>query len=234
MSQNPLDTRVTNGRFIDSVGPARRSLTIHDGIVVDDESSDVWRTVNASGHLVFPGMIQASELDSTSILAKVRGGTTVAVGSGPEPAAAMTDLLPAIPSSVRIIELTASSGVTDDEWTVMLGDSDVHVQSAKNEDFPVIHFLYHEGHRNRGLPLERIVDLTSRNAAVAAGIFPAKGGFASGSDGDLFVFDPDGEDPYSELPWPGRVIFSLQRGVILLFNGQIHTNAGDGLVVGES
>ena len=232
MSQDPLDTRVTNGRFIDPDGPARTSLTIHNGVVVVDDDREVWRNVNASGHLVFPGMIQESALDSDSILTGVRGGTTTAVNKDPDLSGAYTDVLSHTPGSIKVITVPSSGVLSDVEWEALSGDPAVHVQMARDSAVPVIHFLFHIGHREHGLSLERIVDLTSRNIAVAAGLHPAKGSFELGSDGDLFVFDPDGEDPYSDHPWPGRVIFSLQRGRILLFNGQIHTSPGDGQLLG--
>jgi dihydroorotase-like cyclic amidohydrolase len=95
--------------------------------------------------------------------------------------------------------------------------------------FPLAQFLYHEGHVARGVSIERLVDVTTSSIARTLGIHHRKASFEPGSDADLFVFDPHAPDPYREHRWPGRVIFSLQRGNILLYNGQIHTSAGDGM-----
>lgn len=228
MTQDPLDTRVSNGQFISPDGLARTVLTIHEHRIVDDDSSPVWRNVNASGHIVLPGLIQAVPAVDASVLEKVRGGTTTGIFSNGRIEGAYLDVLPQVPDSVSVVEVSENSELTDRDWNRLLSEPGLHFQAAPESAFAVIHFLYHEGHRKRGMSLERIVELTSGNIANAAGLFPTKGDFQNGADGDLFVFDPDGNDPYSDLPWPGRVIFSLQRGSILLFNGQIHTNPGDG------
>jgi dihydroorotase-like cyclic amidohydrolase len=231
VSNDPLDTRVTNGRFVGPDAPANGSLTIHNGRIVDAADSDVWRTVNASGHLVFPGLIQPSGVEIETALTAVRGGVTTAIApdasNGP-----CLDVLCKTPESLKIIEPDACGALSDDEWEVVLNDDSAHVEPPAGINFPLIHFLYHEGHLKRSMSLDRIVAVTSGNIAHAAGIFPSKGSFAVGSDADLFVFDPDSQDQYSDFQWPGRVIFSLLRGKILLYNGQIHTTDGDGEIVG--
>ena len=75
-------------------------------------------------------------------------------------------------------------------------------------------------------------ELISLNTAGVYGLVQ-KSGYDVGKDGDLVVFDPDTADPYLDSQWPGRVIFSLQRGNILLYNGQLHTVPGDGRQVGQ-
>jgi hypothetical protein len=120
--------------------------------------------------------------------------------------------------------------LSEADWITLLGDEPAHFNGPE-AGFPVIHFLYHEGHMRRGMSLARISEVTSGNIARAAGVFPRKGSFDSGSDGDLFVFDPETPDPYRKIDWPGRVIFSLLRGQILLYNGQIHTSPGDGRIL---
>lgn len=230
MSQDPLDTRVVNGRFVGPDAPANSTLTIHDGVVVDEPDRDVWRTVNASGHLVFPGLIQPSGVLPDDALVHVRKGVTTAILSGGDSGeGACLDYLPADGSTITIVEPDDQSSLSDDDWELLAGDAPVHFQAPALSTFPVIHFLYHEGHVRRSISLQRIADLTSGNLARHRKVFPQKGSFGVGSDGDLFVFDPDSDDPYNELAWPGRVIFSLLRGQILLYNGQVHTESGDGL-----
>lgn len=205
-------------------------MTIHNGKIVDADDADVWRTVNASGHLVFPGLIQPAPVDVLGALPAVRSGVTTAIGSGDE-AGACLDLLDTPPGSISIIEPSPSGSLSDAQWQILLSDVPAHIQAPYGADFPIIHLLYHEGHVKRGMTLDRIAAVTSGNLARAAGVFPQKGSFGVGSDADLFVFDPETKDPYRDISWPGRVIFSLLRGKILLFNGQIHTSAGDGVAV---
>ena len=231
MSTEPLDTRVINGRFVGPDAPADAALTIHDGVVVDDPNHDVWRTVNASGHLVFPGLMQPSPADIESALTAVRAGMTTAT-SDSATANPCVDVLPETPESIEVIEPNAVGELTEEQWDKLLSDAPVHFQAPAGSNFPVVHFLYHEGHVRREMSLERLVAVTSGNIARASGTFPSKGSFATGADGDLLVFDPEGDDPYGDRPWPGRVIFSLLRGAILLYNGQIHTSPGDGKRLG--
>lgn len=231
MAPEPLDTRVVNGRFIVPDGPAISRLTIHGGRVIDDDASDVWRTVNASGHLVFPGLIQPGSPAPDAALDLVRGGTTAVLASPDYEGAACMDVITSKPDELWIITPSPDGTLSDSDWEALLGDAAVHFSGGDDRAFPVIHFLYHEGHVKRGMSLERIAAVTSANMARAAGVYPRKGSFEVGSDGDLFVFDPETQDPYRDLGYPGRVIFSLMRGQILLYNGQIHTAAGDGITL---
>ncbi|WP_227938293.1 dihydroorotase [Alkalihalobacillus deserti] len=48
-----------------------------------------------------------------------------------------------------------------------------------------------EGHFNRGLPLERIAEITSANTAKTYGLYPNKGTIDIGSDADLVIVDLD-------------------------------------------
>jgi len=231
VAPEPLDTRVTNGRFVNPDGPAISQLTIHAGEVVADDQSDVWRTVDASGHFVFPGLIQPGLPAHDAALDLVRGGTTAVHWTGDDVSAACLDVVKSSIDGLRIVTPATDGSLSDSEWDLLLGDEPAHFSVGEQRAFPVIHFLYHEGHVKRGMSLERIAAVTSGNLARAAGIYPRKGSFQVGSDGDLFVFDPETPDPYRDLGYPGRVIFSLMRGQILLYNGQIHTSAGDGITL---
>ncbi len=230
MSAEPLDTRVINGRFVVPKVPRLNALTIHQGRVVDDYESDVWRSVNASGHLVFPGLIQFGDPSLNAALDHVRGGVTSLVDEDPNETEACLDFITARLEGLHVVRSEPDGQVVESGWNALLGDEPAHFIGS-SPDFPVIHFLYHEGHIRRNMSLGRICDVTSGCIARAAGTYPRKGSFAVGSDGDLFVFDPETPDPYRDITWPGRVIFSLLRGQILLYNGQIHTNPGDGRAV---
>jgi dihydropyrimidinase len=50
--------------------------------------------------------------------------------------------------------------------------------------------LYSEGVRTGRISLQRLVELTSTNAARLFGLYPRKGSLAVGSDADLVIFDP--------------------------------------------
>lgn len=228
MTAEPLETRVTNGRFVGPDAPAAAELTIHNGQILAPTDHEVWRTVDASGHLVFPGLIQPSGIAREQALPSVRAGVTTAMADPADHDAACLDWIHAVEVDIPIVAPDAAGTLTDDGWDILTSSIPAHFQAPAGSGFPLIHFLYHEGHLNRGMTLDRIAEITSGCLASAFGIFPGKGSFSVGSDGDLVVFDPESHDPYSDILWPGRVIFSLLRGNILLYNGQIHTSAGDG------
>jgi dihydropyrimidinase len=73
--------------------------------------------------------------------------------------------------------------------------------------------LLSEGLR-RGLPLERLVQLASRNPARAFGHYPRKGALAPASDADLVVFDPGAEvvlDDTAFADGTGRSVYAGMR-----------------------
>ncbi|WP_248763331.1 dihydroorotase family protein [Pseudarthrobacter sp. SSS035] len=93
---------------------------------------------------------------------------------------------------------------------------------------------YTEAVTKRGLPLERFVDLTSRNAARVMGAYPQKGEIAIGSDADLVLLDTSAphiitatelhEADYT--PWEGYVasawpVLTMVRGEVLVENGRL-------------
>jgi dihydropyrimidinase len=89
--------------------------------------------------------------------------------------------------------------------------------------------------RERGLPLERIVELASAGPSRAFGLYPRKGAITPGADADLVVWDPEAEwtiepgtlhdgledTPYAGMRVRGRVRSVLLRGEPVLEDGGI-------------
>jgi len=72
--------------------------------------------------------------------------------------------------------------------------------------------LLHEGVNKRGVPLERIVDLTSAGPAKIFGVYPQKGTIAVGSDADLVVIDLAKEQTVTADNLYSFADFSLYEG----------------------
>ena len=250
-----IDTTVTNGRFVGPEDVFEHAISIHEGLVIGTaEMDDVWRTIDASGHLVFPGMLQPGSLNANTTLKLVRRGTTTLLldGSGPIEGAPI-DHLSAIQhvSEKQVIQVTDPDVVTSMQigdallqvsvdlligadssgfWDIVADRTlPVHVTHGGDPGFPLLQFLYHQGNTACGLTPSRIAAVTSVIPAQWFGVYPAKGSFMVGSHGDIVVFDPDSGDPYHDSTIPGRVILSTQRGGMLLYNGQIHASPGSGL-----
>lgn len=68
---------------------------------------------------------------------------------------------------------------------------------------------------DRDLPLRRIVDLTSANAARILGLYPRKGCLQVGSDADFVLLDLDAERPVRHESLPGWSDFSPYEGRLL-------------------
>jgi dihydropyrimidinase len=85
----------------------------------------------------------------------------------------------------------------------------------------------------RGLPIERVAQLTAENPARAFGHYPAKGALAPGSDADIVIFDPEGEtvladdgfgdgtgdSVYAGMATHGRIRAVLLRGQLIVSGG---------------
>lgn len=84
--------------------------------------------------------------------------------------------------------------------------------------------LYHYGVAEGRISLNRFVEITSTNAAKLFGLYPRKGEIAPGSDADLVIFDPAGENTLSAAdqvtncdynPYEGRALDGSIRTVLL-------------------
>lgn len=99
---------------------------------------------------------------------------------------------------------------------------------------PRLALLYTEVVKRRGMGLEKLVDLTARNAAKIFGMYPQKGEIAVGSDADLVVLDTSDsrvvdnsflhESDYT--PWQGTEVdawpcLTVLRGTVVVDGGEM-------------
>ncbi len=94
--------------------------------------------------------------------------------------------------------------------------------------------IYDGGVAQQRISLNRFVELTSTAAAKMFGLFPRKGTIAVGSDADIVIFDPDGEQTISAATHHMNVDYSAYegrklRGVVetVLSRGQIVVEGGE-------
>lgn len=94
----------------------------------------------------------------------------------------------------------------------------------------------------RGLPIERLSQLTAANPARAFGHYPKKGAIVAGSDADIVVFDPagksdvtaatfddgTGDSVYAGFRLRGRIRAVLIRGRLTVSGGELVDAAGRG------
>lgn len=105
-----------------------------------------------------------------------------------------------------------------------------------------------EGVHRRGLPLERLVGLTSANAARIFGLYPRKGSLLPGADADVVIVDPDREwtitaerlryrhrlSPFLGWRVKGWIDRVLVRGRTVVRDGEIVGGPGYGRLVRRS
>lgn len=108
--------------------------------------------------------------------------------------------------------------------------------------------LWSEGVRSGRITVERLVEVTSANAARLFGLHPRKGAIAVGSDADLVVLDPDLTrtvesgmllsnadysvyEGWSVTGWP---VVTLRRGEVVFVEGQVTGTAGSGELLRRS
>lgn len=105
--------------------------------------------------------------------------------------------------------------------------------------FPV---LITEGYHRRGIPLERIAELSSANPAIAHNLYPKKGAIAVGSDADFAVVDLDSEksvtlenlhtaqqfSPELGMSFKGWTETTILRGEVIYHQGEVVGQPGCG------
>jgi allantoinase len=125
---------------------------------------------------------------------------------------------------------------TDDIWQAWGGISGVQT---------LLPVLLTEGVHARGLPLERLVTMTSAAPARRLGLYPRKGSLAPGSDADLVFVDLERQwtlrsdqllyrwkiSPFEGRQLRGAVAATLVRGEVVYRNGMIEQEPGYGRLV---
>jgi dihydropyrimidinase len=106
----------------------------------------------------------------------------------------------------------------------------------------VLPLLHSEGVVRRGMPLRRMVELTSANAARLMKVYPRKGTIQVGSDGDLVVFDPSqkravdskklqsraGYSPFEGMELTGWPKVTVRGGKVVFRAGKVLARKGSG------
>jgi len=101
---------------------------------------------------------------------------------------------------------------------------------------------YDEGVNSGRIGLAKLVQLLSENPSKIFGLYPKKGVILEGSDADLIIFDPSQshiiqhQNQHSEASHTlyegrkclGKMIFSMQRGKIVIEDGIMKARPGDG------
>jgi dihydropyrimidinase len=101
---------------------------------------------------------------------------------------------------------------------------------------------YDEGVNKKRIKPSKLVQLLSENPAKIFGLYPEKGMIQKGSDADLVIFDPNDaytikhENQHSGAPYTlyegrrckGRPVLVMQRGRILIEDGEMKGKPGEG------
>jgi len=105
--------------------------------------------------------------------------------------------------------------------------------------------LYSEGVRRGRISLNKLVEVTSTNAAKLFGLYPRKGTIAVGSDADLVIFDPNltrtvessmlksraGYSVYEGWQVTGWPVITIRRGEVVFANDQVVGRPGSGMLL---
>ncbi len=112
----------------------------------------------------------------------------------------------------------------------------------------ILPVMLNDGVRARGLPLERVAELTSANVARIFGLWPQKGSLQVGADADIAIVDMDetrtvtaaglqGRADYSiyeGMSYTGWPVHTLVRGKTVTHNGEVIASGGDGRYIYRS
>jgi dihydroorotase-like cyclic amidohydrolase len=103
--------------------------------------------------------------------------------------------------------------------------------------------LIQEGHLKRGIPLGRIVEVSSSNPARLFGLYPRKGTISVGSDADLVILDLEAEravasrdkgvNVYEGVPLRGWPTHTISRGRVAMMDGAVQGARGWGECVND-
>ena len=105
-----------------------------------------------------------------------------------------------------------------------------------------LQILWSEGVARGRISANEFVALTSTNHAKLYGLYPKKGTVAVGCDADLLLWDPNRKETIRQeilhhgsdyTPWEGFTVtgwpvMTISRGKIVMENGKVLANAGDG------
>jgi dihydropyrimidinase len=106
----------------------------------------------------------------------------------------------------------------------------------------ILPVLLSEGVNNRGLPLERVVEVASVNPARIFGLWPQKGSLQVGADADIVIANLDAERTVTPALLQGRADYSIYdgmtmkgwpeltmvRGTVVARDGQVIAQPGQG------
>jgi dihydropyrimidinase len=109
----------------------------------------------------------------------------------------------------------------------------------------MIPMLYSEGVRRGRMSLNKLVEVTSTNAAKLFGLYPRKGTIAVGSDADLVLFDPNltrtveaamlksraGYSVYEGWQVTGWPVITLRRGEVVFEKDEVVGQPGSGMLM---
>lgn len=103
-------------------------------------------------------------------------------------------------------------------------------------------FLFSEGVMERGLSMDRFVELTSKDAAKIYGLYPQKGALQEGSDADMVMIEPSAKwtytknnfagkcdyDIFQNREFRGKIVKVISRGETVFEDGQLDAPEGRG------
>lgn len=106
----------------------------------------------------------------------------------------------------------------------------------------ILPVMLSEGVNARGLPLERVAEVTSANVARIFGLWPQKGSLRIGADADLVIADLEAERTVTPDALQGRADYSIYdgmtlqgwpeltmvRGIVVSRDGQVVSQPGQG------